>query len=177
MTSRFSNGQTLFDVCAEVVRRPKVCQVCYGDGFETEAKDSDSEMKVPCPACGAENIYSGELILQKLERFNDLRWQPPKQTGEQRKRIGQNRTLNANGEWAAKALPLFRNGELGKSGDEITSDDLRDLMPEPPTPAIVGAVFTTARKAGLIKRTGRSVPSFRPEANGRLIQEWRMTNA
>jgi|10_taG_2_1085330.scaffolds.fasta_scaffold08060_3 hypothetical protein len=152
-------SRSLFDELSSIVQRPRVCPACNGDGWEFDRKDSDSLMRVPCPACNGTTFAT-----------------PDKPSGETRKRVGQARTLEKNSTWADIALDLFRSGRLGSRGTEITSDDLRRLMPDPESPNVVGAVFTSARKLGLISRTGRSVPSNRSDAHGRLIQTWRINN-
>ena len=40
----------------------KPCVVCYGNGYEIEAKDSDSTMKVHCCVCDGTGIKPEEVI-------------------------------------------------------------------------------------------------------------------
>ncbi len=51
---------------------------------------------------------------------------------------------------------------------EVNSDDIHDVMPEPPHVNCVGAIFHDKRFAW----TGQYVKSKRPEAHGRVIRVW-----
>lgn len=53
---------------------------------------------------------------------------------------------------------------------QVTSDDLHDVMGEPPHPNCYGAIFHHKR----FRATGERVRSKRPEAHGREIRVWRL---
>jgi hypothetical protein len=71
--------------------------------------------------------------------------------------------------------------KLSAGGASFTSDDLRDVVDRTDSlrarvaehPEAISAVFTNARKAGLISTTGQSVPSRRKDSHGRRILQWR----
>lgn len=79
--------------------------------------------------------------------------------------------------WKVKAWPAMRDLADAKRG--FYSDDLVDLvgLPDPEHPAnadngAVGALFRTAGKQGLIRKTGRVRTSRQPRRRGGLNQEW-----
>ena len=55
----------------------------------------------------------------------------------------------------------------------VTSDDLHDVMEDPPHPNCYGAIFHDKR----FRWTGQYVKSARREAHGREIRVWRLTDS
>lgn len=76
----------------------------------------------------------------------------------------------ANDDWRNRADVEMRR--LVTRGEPFTAADLIDRTGMPPSPNAVGAVFHTAKRAGLIKGTGRWVKSRRPASHARDLREW-----
>jgi hypothetical protein len=76
--------------------------------------------------------------------------------------------------------PFMREGfrlifEIGKSKAHFTADDVRTQLAEefqPRSPQAWGALFVQAAKVGLIRRTGRYVPSLIPGNRARRNEIW-----
>ena len=66
-------------------------------------------------------------------------------------------------------------GRLARQRGTITSDDLPDDLRAAAQlrPGEIGLVFRWAARLGLVVSTGRWVPSTRPTAHGRPVQQWR----
>lgn len=73
-------------------------------------------------------------------------------------------------DWIEDAAP--RVATLLPTLGTFTADDLRGLLPEPPTPNWFGCLIARLRNTGLIQEAGR-VKSTRPERNGAKISAWR----
>lgn len=58
-------------------------------------------------------------------------------------------------------------------GATFTTDDLWRELPKPPEPRAMGAAIRAAVREGLIRKTGRYLPSERAICHGRPIPEWR----
>lgn len=61
---------------------------------------------------------------------------------------------------------------LAATGRDFTTDDLREVVPDPVSPNAVGAMFASAAKSGLIVKVGYR-PSERPEGHRRIVAVWR----
>lgn len=72
--------------------------------------------------------------------------------------------------WRTRALLALR--DLAESRDEFTSDDLYELVDDPPDVNMVGTVFADAHRAKIIEQTGRHTKSKRKQTKGRIIQIW-----
>jgi len=66
-------------------------------------------------------------------------------------------TANDNGDFWWKSCADAAIEYLAATDVEFTADDLRDLVPAPDHPARVGARFSAAMKAGLIRPTGYAI--------------------
>lgn len=74
--------------------------------------------------------------------------------------------------WQADALDMLR--EIASRQEEITVDDLWQVMPvKPRRPRLVTNVILAARAEGLIERTNRHRPSARSARHGRPVRVWR----
>lgn len=73
--------------------------------------------------------------------------------------------------WEVAALAAIK--ELAETKSTFTSDDLYDLVPEPPHHNMVGDAFRTAQAMKYIEHTGEWPRSRRPSSKGRSIREWR----
>lgn len=60
---------------------------------------------------------------------------------------------------------------LASTGLEFTADDLRALVPAPDHPARVGAHFSAAMKAGLIRPTGYAISKSTTRHAG-VLRSW-----
>ena len=58
-----------------------------------------------------------------------------------------------------------------QSGREFSANDIRDKFPGI-TGAVVGGRFTAAANAGLIRDTGKRVPSTLPSTHGHEVRVW-----
>jgi hypothetical protein len=72
------------------------------------------------------------------------------------------------------SIAAIRHGLLN---DEVTSDDVRAVVPIPLgiNPKLIGAVFNGLATAGILKRTG-SRNSVRPESHARPISVWQLVD-
>ena len=77
------------------------------------------------------------------------------------------------------ADPWWRSGAdsavetLARTRRPFTVDDVRDLgVNDPDHPNRWGGLFGAHSKRGLIRRTGRTLPSRHPERNGSRVPEW-----
>lgn len=62
---------------------------------------------------------------------------------------------------------------LARTGRPFTADDLHALgIPLPPHPNHIGALFSAARKSGLIEQVGYQ-PSAREGRNGSVVRQWK----
>lgn len=60
---------------------------------------------------------------------------------------------------------------VGHKLGRFTFDDIHRLLPQPEHPNWFGVLAAQLKNKGMIRRVN-SVPSRRPEANGRLISVW-----
>lgn len=76
--------------------------------------------------------------------------------------------------------PFMREGfraifEIGQKKPLLTADDVRKVVPDayqPKHPNAWGALMVMAGKVGLIRRTGRRVPSVFPTNRARGVELW-----
>lgn len=76
--------------------------------------------------------------------------------------------------------PFMREGfrliyQIGMRQPQFTADDVRAALPgefHPRSPQAWGALFVQAAKVGLVRRTGRYVPSILPGNRARRIEIW-----
>jgi hypothetical protein len=73
-------------------------------------------------------------------------------------------------EWVEAARRAIE--ELATGGMEFDADDVRRLAGEPPTPAVIGAVFREAHKRGLIRVSGYRTAT-RMQRHGSIVRIWR----
>lgn len=79
---------------------------------------------------------------------------------------------NTEPNWRDWAFNVIQ--ELARTGREFTNDDVRLRgVDEPPHPNHWGALFTAARRKGLIEPTGQVRPSTTPSRNASLNRVWR----
>lgn len=77
---------------------------------------------------------------------------------------------NAPPSWNREADATIR--AVAARGEPFTADDLWEAgLEKPPTPAALGPVFLRAAKAGLIRKTGRLIPTRDPVRH-RDLTEW-----
>lgn len=92
--------------------------------------------------------------------------------GQQRKDLGQQSVLrNTSEAWKATAMEILIR--LVYDRGQITSDDLRDFLVEPDNCNAWGALFSSASKQKIIRKTGRYVQSKIPSCQGRIIAVWK----
>lgn len=75
--------------------------------------------------------------------------------------------------WKEQADEII--GWLAKSKMEFTAEDVRELIPNPPSPNSMGARFISAIKSGIIKNI-KYVKAKRPSAHARVIAVYQGTN-
>jgi len=128
-----------------------VCPDCEGDGIQ-RAWDGEREL---CDTCVGKQYFP---------RTN--------KTGRARKEEGMEQVLenHAKAKWLKKARTAML--VLAFEGKPFTSDDLRMKVGAPPTPNLIGAIFSSFAKEKLIHRTDNYLESARPEAHARRIPEW-----
>lgn len=90
--------------------------------------------------------------------------------GERRKKTGIARVSSNTSDWQMEAREQIRC--LADAGAEFTSEDLRGLVPEPPSPNAWGAAFSVMEKKGVIERV-RMEKAKRSKAHSRWIAVWR----
>lgn len=90
-------------------------------------------------------------------------------TGALEAQLSMDAAMEGAEEWTARALTAIGNALRGWT---ITADYLRRGIGDPPNPNVIGAVFRTAKRQGLIRYTGEQVLSTRPETHGRYIRVW-----
>lgn len=71
--------------------------------------------------------------------------------------------------WKVKAAEAME--ELIRYGSHFSADDLVAIAGMPPRPNMLGGVFISARKAGLIRPAGYT-QATRPEAHARVQRTW-----
>lgn len=76
----------------------------------------------------------------------------------------------APGTWIADARNII--GLLASSGREFSSDEVWSMLRHPPEPRALGAVMRQAAADGLIRGTGRTRPSTRPDCHARPVAIW-----
>jgi hypothetical protein len=128
------------------------CPSCDGRGYERD-RDGDKDL---CFVCG------GEPTREAVPETAMM--------GESLKQMGFDKLLVSTGGWIDYAGDVL--SRLCAHQAELTADDLRSLVGTPPHPNAVGAVFSKAARAGLIRDTGRVVKSARPDAHSRKITVW-----
>lgn len=96
-------------------------------------------------------------------------------TGEGLRDIGQERALQAAYDtWVYQfKMELLRRA---RTGQPFTSEDITDTVGLPSNGEnnnnAVGALMSLARRRGLIRKTGRMLPSRRPRSHARYLMEW-----
>jgi len=77
------------------------------------------------------------------------------------------------------ADPVWRDAALavistfGEAGEPFTVDDVRPIVGDPPGSRNAwGGVFRAARRDGIIRKTGRVLPSATASRHGSLVTEW-----
>lgn len=112
--------------------------------------------------------YMDEIVDDDIEQVVD---------GLTRKEIGQEQALTgADDDWTAAARRAIK--WLAAQGRPFTSEDVtaRTGLPSGATGTnrnnAVGALMTSAAKAGLIAKTDTRVPSQRPSSHGAEIAQW-----
>lgn len=73
--------------------------------------------------------------------------------------------------WLADAVDAI--GRLAAAMPTVTADDLRPIVPEPPSPAWWGRAWATARRRGVVRRTGGYRASATPSRRHGAIAVWR----
>lgn len=91
-------------------------------------------------------------------------------TGQLELEYGTQAALDRAGEWVTQARTAV--GRLASTGMAFDSDDLRDLIADPPNPNAIGALFRSCIHDGLIVEVG-TTRSRRPDAHGRRIGRYR----
>lgn len=96
-------------------------------------------------------------------------------SGDALRRAGVDAARSTRPAWSAQAAAALRG--LAEKGAPFTADDLVNIVGLPgPSEAnrnnAVGAAFNAAAEAGLIRRTGDTTTSKRPEAHSRRIAVW-----
>lgn len=62
---------------------------------------------------------------------------------------------------------------LARRGGEFSTDDVWSRLDgQPPEPRVLGATMMSLARAGVIRRTGKWVPSARPECHARPVAVW-----
>jgi len=167
----------LFEQCKSIVSS-KPCLVCYGNGYEIEAKDSDSTMKVHCCGCGGTGIRPEDIIELATKTASEL-----KDAGIDK----MNRSQSASKTDAL--MEEFIEGRLWEARQpdsalgngwnvyEFTIEDLRQRADriggfENIHPNSWGALLSRFAKADKIKKTGEYVNSKRPSSHSRIIPVW-----
>lgn len=94
---------------------------------------------------------------------------------EEKKSNGQRKALSAADlQWRENAETAL--AKLIDSGRTFTADDLIDLVGLANEGVnrnnIIGALFTSYRKTGMIRSTGNYRPSMRISNHGRILAEW-----
>lgn len=95
--------------------------------------------------------------------------------GETKKRIGQNQVLDNAKSWKDVAYGAIQH--VANIIPEFTSDDVRAYFNDskidgPHHCAAWGAVFTSMKKMGKIRQTGRYVKSINPSRNATVVAVW-----
>lgn len=76
----------------------------------------------------------------------------------------------SNEEWISLALEAVC--KIAERMPFFTMDDVREIIPDPPLPVLLGSVMRLARADGICSPSGRYMTSTRPEAQRRKIQVW-----
>ena len=85
--------------------------------------------------------------------------------------VAQMHAERADGWWRSTADRAVET--LARTRRPFTVDDVRDLgVEEPDHGNRWGGLFGAHSKRGLIRRTGRTLPSRHPERNGSRVPEW-----
>ncbi len=87
--------------------------------------------------------------------------------------LGMERALDPKGEYRSAVEAAIKI--LAMAGDEFSSDDVRDIVGDPPrgvSTNLTGALFNVAAKAGLIQHVGYMI-SARVKGHGNLVRTWR----
>lgn len=58
------------------------------------------------------------------------------------------------------------------TGEKFTSEDVRELAGDPPSPGAMGARFAAAASARIIKQVGWRTAT-RPQLHGHVLRQWR----
>ncbi len=91
--------------------------------------------------------------------------------GQTRKELGQQSVLRNQADWwKEEALAVIIR--FVATHDQMTSDDLRELIGSPENSNSWGAIFSCASKQKIIKKTGKYVASKIPSCHGRMIAVW-----
>lgn len=78
-------------------------------------------------------------------------------------------------DWIIDARRILR--AIAATGREFTTDDLWERTASPPEPRAMGAVIRWGVDQGLIRDTGRSRKSRRPECHARPVTIWTSTGS
>ncbi|MFJ6239822.1 hypothetical protein ACIQH0_37850 [Streptomyces griseus] len=64
---------------------------------------------------------------------------------------------------------------FGRLHNDFSANDLRDVLPEMGH-GFLGAAINSLRQGGIIRHTGRSVPSTSPATHGHRLAVWELTD-
>tara|TARA_R100000458_G_C8278175_1_gene254056 strand:- start:5803 stop:6408 length:606 start_codon:yes stop_codon:yes gene_type:complete len=172
------------------------CPLCNGDGYETEAKDSDSTHKVHCSLCkGNKFIYQSNGTVKHHFDMSEEAYEVKNGhlTGKVLKKEGIDRmNEKPSAELLNELMDDFLKARLeeinapdtslgnGENLWEFTSDDLRRRADNDiekyrhVQPNSWGALFSRYATAGHISKTGDYTPSIRKKAHARIIPIWQI---
>ena len=179
---------TLFNYASKLMK--STCPACKGDGWEYDAKDSDSRMKIPCVACHGRLWRCEERRNPKPLTAKELKIQGMNQVGARSSKDFLNhvmdafikeRLLHSNTMPVAQA---YKSAHEGRQWYSMTSDSLRkycrknfqqEMIDQNIHPNSWGALFGRYAKSGRIYNSEKYVSSTEPSSHGRKIAVWVIT--
>ena len=164
-----------------------VCPDCEGDGIQRNPVDGERELCDTCAGRRAIKAYGkqafqgsqGDLFSNTANHKGQGQKTPQnalecgqKGSGRTRMKAGVSAVWNAHQRSRWSRLATAAMDSLAFEGMPFTSDDLRERVGDPPTPNLLGAVFSRAAKEGAIARTSEIKTSSRPSAHARRLPVW-----